>query len=411
MLIRAPKKQLEPDLDSLCEEVSKQIFWRMSQDIVRQEKEDAHTKQKKARNEGAWNTQKSRAPSRGAKQRFVGGTTFQEWFTHVKKAVDYYELPWSYTDKGRRAKYDRSVLIALVLLTKLKGGSYEKIATRAKEAGLNCLVGADEPFKGSVAVPCPSYIHKIATEKIPLAYYDQILYYFDQKAGQTYEERLQLDLPRVFAVDGTDLAGSEKVLQRTNQYETYTFERVPFQLTSRLVTNTVFNLTPLKASGQAPLHTGLTHLSRGDIALGDRLYDIEENHQAAERAGIDFHAPGKMLHGKPYQGDARTRTRKRFDPILYRQRKTVERPFGNLISRGLTHIYSRSPHTRYVELVLWLIAHNLLALRGQEYYQQNYRLVPHLRCLLRPCCSGHNSGRPSPPYSIPSFDPPDPILS
>jgi hypothetical protein len=394
MIIRTPKNQPEPDLDRLCEEVSEQLFWRMAQDLVRQEKEDAHTKRKKAQKEGAWNTQKSRAPSRGAKQRFVSGTTFQDWFTHVKQAVDHHERPWTYSGKGRRAKYDRSVLIALVLLTKLKGGSYEAIVTRAKEAGLNCLVGAAEPFKGPVAVPCPSYLHKIATQKIPLTYYDQIICYFDQKVCQIYEERLQLDAPRVFAVDGTDLAGSEKVLQQTNQYETYTFERVPFQLTSRLVTNTVFNLTPLKTSSKAPLHAGLSHLVKGDVALGDRLYDIEENHQAAERAGIDFHAPGKRIHGNPYQGDARARTRQRFDPILYRQRKTVERPFGNLVSRGLNHVYSRSPHTRYVELALWLIAHNLLALRGQEYYQQSYCLIPHLRSLIRPYLPEFHSLRP-----------------
>lgn len=410
MVIRTPTFQLEPDLDLLCDELSERIFWRMAQDIVRQVKEDAHTKQGKLKKVGSWDTQKSRAPSRGAKQRFVAGTTFQEWFTRVKTAVDQHELPWPYASKGRKPKYDRGVLVTLVLLTRLKGGSYEKIVVEAKDARLNCLREADGAFVGEVAVPCPSYVHKIATEKIPLDFYEQILRHFDQEACEIYEERLQLTTPQLFAVDGTDFLGAEKELRQTNQYTTYAFQRVPFQVTSRLTTNTVFNLTLLEASGQAPLQEGLNHLSEGAVVLGDKLYDIEANHQATEVAGIEFHAPGKKQRGKPYQGEARARTRKRFDAILYKQRKKVERPFGNLVSRGLKRIFSRSSHTRCVELALWLIAHNLLALRGQEYYQQSYRLVPHFRLLVRPISSKQAAGHPPapPPVLEEPFKPPPP---
>lgn len=385
MLIRTPTPQPEPDLERLCEALSDRIFWRMAQDLVRQVKADAHTQQAKATREGAWDTQKARAPSRGAKQRFVAGTTFQEWFNRVKDAVDQYDLPWPYASNGRKAKYDRATLITLVLLTRLKGGSYEKIVGAAKDAGLNASREATDPFQGELAVPCPSYVHQIATEKIPPAYYEQLLRHFDQEACEIYKKRLQLATPPLFAVDGTECSGVEKELRSTNQYTTYTFPKIPFQLTSRLATNTVFNLTLLEASGQAPLREGLQELSTEAIVLGDRLYDIETNHQAAEELGVELHVPGKQTpQGKPYQGEARARTRERFDAILYKQRKKVERPFGNLVSRGFTRLFSRAPRTQYVELALWLLAHNLLALRAQEYYQQTYQLLSHLGDLIRP---------------------------
>ena len=56
MVIRTPSLQQEPDLDSLCEEVSEQIFRRMAQDIIRQEKEEVHPKQKKTKQVGSWDT-------------------------------------------------------------------------------------------------------------------------------------------------------------------------------------------------------------------------------------------------------------------------------------------------------------------------------------------------------------------
>ena len=408
MVIKTPTPQPEQDLEILCDELSEQLFWRMAQDIIRQEKEDGTTTKKKPTKLGHWDTQKSRAPSRGAKQRAVAGTTFQEWFIKVKKEVDRHDLPWQYVSKGRKPKYDRAALITVVLLTKLQGGSYEKIVTDAKGAGLNCLLGASEYFAGEAAVPCPSYVHKIATEKVPLEYYEQMLRYIDQEACKIYEERLQLAPPQLFAVDGTDFSGAEKELRQANQYTTYAFKRVPFQVTSRLATNTVFNLTLVEASSQAPLEEGLLDLPKGSVALADGLYDIEANHQAAEKAGVTFHAPGKTLRGKPYHGRARARTRKRFDPILYRRRKLVERPFGNLVNRGLHHIFSRSPSNRCVELFLWLIAHNLLALRGQEYYQQNYRLVPRFSALVRPVSSEHDVDGPPTlsPSLVELFEPP-----
>ena len=383
MVIRTAKSQPGPNVDEFCEVLSEKIARHLVQEILRQEKEEARAKRKSSPKMGTWSPVKTRSPARGAKQRFVEATTFQQWYRKMEAIVQLLPLPWPYEEKGAKAKYAREALISLVLLTKLEGGDYAEVVRHAKSAGLNCLRDASERFSDEVAVPCPSYVHRIATEKVPLDYYEQIQQHLDQTACQIYEERLGFSSPNDFAVDGTDLAAAEMEWRKANQYTTYTAQRVPFQITARLATNTVFNIRLLEFNSQAPLQEGLTNLPVDSKVSGDKLYDIEANHQAAEALGIELHVPGKQHQGDPYQGEARARTRTRFDRSVYRQRKKVERFFGNLITRGTIHLHSRSPHTRQIELELEAIAHNLVALRGQEFYAQAFRRVTNLSAIVR----------------------------
>ena len=85
--------------------------------------------------------------------------------------MDHQEDPWPYEDKGRPALYDRQALLALVLMTKLYRGGYETIVALAESTGLNCLRGVSNRFECGPAVPCTSYVHKIATEKLSEDYY------------------------------------------------------------------------------------------------------------------------------------------------------------------------------------------------------------------------------------------------
>lgn len=79
-------------------------------------------------------------------------------------------------------------------------------------------------------------------------------------ACHVYTTRLDLPEPKRVVVDGTDLSATELKLRHVNQSMTYTAQRVPFQVTVRVATNTVFNVRLLEASGQAPLEvrTGWT---------------------------------------------------------------------------------------------------------------------------------------------------------
>lgn len=375
MLIRTANPQPEPDLDNFCEELSEQMLWHLAQEAKRQDREEARAKRQSSPKMGSWSPVKARSPVRGAKQRFLEATTFQQWFEKMERIVRQYPLPWSYKQRGAKARYAREALISLVLLTKLEGGDYAELVRLARSAGLNCLRTVTERFKGEVAVPCPSYVHRIATKNIPLDYFEQIQQHLDQEALQVYTDRLELSPPAVFAVDGTDMPAAEMEWRKANQYTTYTAQRVPFQITTRLVTHTVFNIRLLDFSGQAPLEEGLVNVPAGSTVSADKLYDIEANHQAAEEAQVELHVPGKQHQGKPYQGAARARTCARFNHQQYRHRKKSERFFGNLVTRGLVHLHSRSPRTRQIELALWGIAHNLLSLRRQEYYAQAFRLL------------------------------------
>lgn len=414
MVIRTAKSQPEPPVDEFCEELSEKIANHMVLEILRQDKEEARAKRKSVPKMGTWSPVKTRSPVRGAKQRFVEATTFQQWYRKMETIVQQLPLPWPYKKKGAQARYAREALISLVLLTKLEGGDYAEVVRHAKSAGLNCLRDASERFNGDVAVPCPSYVHLIATEKISLDYYEQIQEHLDQAACQLYEERLGLPSPNDFAVDGTDLPAAEMEWRQANQYTTYTAQRVPFQITARLATNTVFNIRLLDFSSQAPLQEGLISLPPGSKVSGDKLYDIEANHQAAEALEIELHVPGKQHQGKPYQGEARARTRGRFDRSVYRQRKKVERFFGNLVTRGTIHLHSRSPHTRQIELELEAIAHNLVALRGQEFYAQAFSPLTNLSAIIRPQRSIESSKplssvlspNPALPDSPPPYIPP-----
>jgi len=98
----------------------------------------------------------------------------------------------------------------------------------------------------------------------------------------------------------------------------------------------------------------------------DRDYNVEYNYKYAYKNGVKLTIRPKMYKRKKYEGKFRTKVQASYSSKIYRERKKVERPFGNMYCWDGNKIHYKLTDMKVKGKLLRVIAHNMKMYFMQE---------------------------------------------
>jgi len=205
----------------------------------------------------------------------------------------------------KRTRFDPIQIIALIILKFVCNKGYRKLPKIARK------------LEASKEVPCKSYLHKIATQKLNLAWLACLLVFLDDIAGYIWAEFFASEKVLYFFIDGTKVSRSQYDYSDNKAKK----KTMCVTMSVRLVTGTV---RTVEIGWPKNVAAHIATLPSGSIVLMDKHFDCEDNFEVAYRRRIEVHCP---VPDYVRLGTMRRWAREIFSRAKYRLRKVGEKVF------------------------------------------------------------------------------------
>ena len=357
--IKDDKKETEKiAIQEICKRLEEETVTSLVEQIQRAEREELRKKRRDQKKKGNWSLIKRKVPFYHEVYEKSRRITIREAFNQMLKIIREEPPPLQDNSKGRPRAYDSYKITAALTLKHLFDWSFRDMTNRLQDSRLDLRKDPKYPYP----IPSPSLFCK-RFQEITEDYWAWVLKRLDQLALQEYVKNFDNPKNNWFVIDATTQTCDRYEVTSRRMTAILRHKTITYNLTSRLVTNTVvkleFPITGVKS--RRNIRDSLQELPSGSTILVDRDYDVESNHQLALERHQDFQCPSKTYKGKPYRGFYRRQNRLSFSPSKYCWRKLGERPFGNVTSRSSSFLPYRSDISLRKGLYLLYIAHNFLS--------------------------------------------------
>lgn len=351
-------------MGNLLKKINDKILKENINEILREDRNKLRDEKKRA-----WSPKRTRAPFYFRARGNSKINSFHDALELAKKIIDKMGSPWKSTKRGRPPDYCPKKLAISSLVKHYFSLSFDVLRAKLIEINFDCRV--NDKKKKVPPVPSKSELHW-ALEKIPSKFLQEGMRLIDDWSLERHKEIFGTDELNMFGVDGTEstcveleefVYGGKDSLRRTTDQ---------VNVLVRLVTNTICEVNSSKKENLKDLTKLLKKRkkSKRDIKnleiYGDGAYDGENNYEITYLNDTELIVKPNKLSEQKTRGFYRKKGHSNFSTIKYKNRKKVERPFGNMYLRDGNKIWYKRPDMKEKGELLRCIAHNMRAYFMQD---------------------------------------------
>lgn len=374
-LVQRPYNRPLPSPEEICELIAQQNFKSLANDIKRSDRQDRKGKRSRRQKMSSWSLVQRRGLLSGQHRYLKAQTTFQELYWYFYQEIQTLDIQYPKKTRGPDQIYDRTALTAAIMLKMLHDIEWFDLPSRLRGEKLDLRLPSKKDSKHN---PVPSHqtfftlFKQLSSEEL-----DNVLVETDTRCQNRLTTWSDKTLPLIYAADG-----SGHPLQTE---EPYIFKGKPSSrrksthlvLLQNLQTRTIRGLFYPEITGQSrkDLRGFMQRLPPGAILLGDREFDVEYLQKTAQKTHIDLQVRPNLRNGKVARTPLRRKAHRKFNPKLYRLRKTNEAIFSILAKRGIL-VPRRTSVPLAAKAALWACAaHNFDCLFNLDVSEKIFKWV------------------------------------
>lgn len=288
-----PSSEPLPSLKQLCHRIVEKTVQALCGHFHRDELNQLRPTKRQS-----WSSIKRKAPFYDAIRDLASKTSLLDYLHLAEWGVRDQGLPWrpNPEGRGRPVTYDPIKLTALLLLKDLVPGGFRGLAQRVREAGYDARLAPQESQQAKP--PSFGHLRKILAQKLPEVYLTACITKLDQWCAARHTAVFGDHFRHLFGSDSTRSPTTQMEVREVAMQPRLCTKTVGYNLAVRLVTNSIYAVqVPEEGKATCDIRDLLAQLPEGAIVVQDREYDIEYDHEAANKAGLDYQTKWKT-YGK-----------------------------------------------------------------------------------------------------------------